>query len=402
MRNPKQPRNVADRGRDGKKSARLTPKANGPSVATKRRRTGGRVFVFHKEDLGQAGDGGQLGQEGLAGARPSACRRSGQGEADRAHLGPGTRPDEAPLQEETNQSVCVSHDVTKGRKQRWEARGGAGRPRPRGRPPPRRTARFSQTRTGTATCLSHTRHGEGETLPGYRKGPTIRGWGGALPRGHQDERPSAGDKRGHVGAVIIDAARCAAGGPRAGLTPTPRHWLWTLVTFTPWPRGAVGWGPGQEAPRSHLSPVVHLAGLGPQGTRCGLRVPGESGGAFVQRSCPARRVEPPAGVWSVPTPHTLSRGARTHEGSLPTGIGSLCDLHSGGWTGAGARGPSFRPRKGSLPQPGVLLAAERPAAPAQASPGRVWGRAAPRWDSQGHHVRGLAMKCLALAPARRG
>lgn len=78
MRNPKQPRNVADRGRDGKKSARLTPKANGPSVATKRRRTGGRVFVFHKEDLGQAGDGGQLGQEGLAGARPSAQAGAGR------------------------------------------------------------------------------------------------------------------------------------------------------------------------------------------------------------------------------------------------------------------------------------------------------------------------------------
>lgn len=95
---------------------------------------------------------------------------------------------------------------------------------------------------GTATCLSHTRHSEGETLPGYRKGPTIRGWGGALPSGHQDERPSAGDKRGHVGAVIIDAARCAAGGPRAGLTPTPRHWLWTLVTFTPWPSWCRGLG----------------------------------------------------------------------------------------------------------------------------------------------------------------
>lgn len=95
---------------------------------------------------------------------------------------------------------------------------------------------------GTATCLSHTRHGEGETLPGYRKGPTIRGWGGALPSGRQDERPSAGDKRGHVGAVIIDAARCAAGGPRAGLTPTLRHWLWTLVTVTLWPSWCRGLG----------------------------------------------------------------------------------------------------------------------------------------------------------------
>lgn len=242
MRNPKQPRNVADRGRDGKKSARLTPKANGPSVATKRRRTGGRVFVFHKEDLGQAGDGGQLGQEGLAGARPSA--QAGAGRARRAEhaSAPGRGPTRRRFRRRRIASVCVSHDVTKGRKQRWEARGGAGRPRPRGRPPPRRTARFSQTRTGTATCLSHTRHGEGETLPGYRKGPTIRGWGGALPSGHQDERPSAGDKRGHVGAVIIDAARCAAGGPRAGLTPTPRHWLWTLVTFTPWPSWCRGLG----------------------------------------------------------------------------------------------------------------------------------------------------------------
>lgn len=195
------------------------------------------------------GSGGRRRAAGTGGAGRGAAERVQAG-ASRARQAehasaPGRGPTRRRFRRRRIASVCVSHDVTKGRKQRWEARGGAGRPRPRGRPPPRRTARFSQTqsgRTGTETCLNHTRHGEGETLPGYRKGPTIRGRGGALPSGHQDERPSAGDKRGHVGAVIIDAARCAAGGPRAGLTPTPRHWLWTLVTFTPWPSWCRGLG----------------------------------------------------------------------------------------------------------------------------------------------------------------
>lgn len=124
MRNPKQPRNVADRGRHGKKSARLTPKANGPSVATKRRRTGGRVFVFHKEDLGQAGDGGQWGRRGWPGRGRARAGGSGQGEVGRARLGPGTRPDEAPLQEETN---CERVRLARRDKRQEAAMGSAGR-----------------------------------------------------------------------------------------------------------------------------------------------------------------------------------------------------------------------------------------------------------------------------------
>lgn len=235
MRNPKQPRNV--------EIGPSHTKSEWPECRYEKAEDRREGLRFPQRG---PGSGGRRRAAGTGGAGRGAAERvqAGAGRARRAEhaSAPGRGPTRHRFRRRRIASVCVSHDVTKGRKQRWEARGGAGRPRPRGRPPPRRTARFSQTRTGTATCLSHTRYGEGETLPGYRKGPTIRGWGGALPSGHQDERPSAGDKRGHVGAVIIDAARCAAGGPRAGLTPTPRHWLWTLVTFTPWPSWCRGLG----------------------------------------------------------------------------------------------------------------------------------------------------------------
>lgn len=202
---------------------------------------GGSSF-FTKRTWVRRATAGSWDRRGWPGRGRARAGGSGQGEAGRARLGPGTRPDEAPLQEETNRERVR---LTR-RDERQEAAMGSA-----GRSGSAATTRATSAQTdgailadadGTATCLSHTRHGEGERLPGYRKGPTIRGWGGALPSGHQDERPSAGDKRGHVGAVIIDAARYAAGGPRAGLTPTPRHWLWTLVTFTPWPSWCRGLG----------------------------------------------------------------------------------------------------------------------------------------------------------------
>lgn len=103
---------------------------------------------FPQRGPGSGGRRRAVGQEGLAGARPSV--QAGAGRARRAEhaSAPGRGPTRHRFRRRRIASVCVSHDVTKGRKQRWEARGGAGRPRPRGRPPPRRTARFSQTRTG--------------------------------------------------------------------------------------------------------------------------------------------------------------------------------------------------------------------------------------------------------------
>lgn len=99
MRNPKQPRIEGEMGRNRpvshqKRMARVSlRKGGGPA--------GGSSF-FTKRTWVRRATAGSWDRRGWPGRGRARAGGSGQGEAGRARLGPGTRPDEAPLQEETN------------------------------------------------------------------------------------------------------------------------------------------------------------------------------------------------------------------------------------------------------------------------------------------------------------